>query len=266
VNKIKTRYPSFINDLKSNFEKNVALVEELMHFDRFVVDFCIQQIQTLNEKIKSNPHVKGNKYLHADNIITNLTNIRQNDSMKLMYSKVNNQCLVLLVSYFSSSIREIFIRSLEFAFGSPLDLKLKTEELKLSFKEIEELVIFGEISLGKLFVEKKEISFQDMQSIVRAFKSYLEIDIDRDNNINNIIFSQACRHVIVHSLSKADIKFIKQVQSATSRDLKTAIIENEEIIYSPEELGIVKNSMIHFIEEVCQKVEEKLKHEVEVFE
>ena len=92
-----------------------------------------------------------------------------------------------------------------------------------------------------------------MQSIFRTFTKYFHISLKRDVICNNIIFAQASRHAIVHSLGVADRRFIRQINNATPRDIKLTLKEKDSINYNIEELETVRLSMLKFVNTLCVK-------------
>ena len=91
-----------------NFEKNVKSVEKLVNFDRQVLGMAITSIGKLHEMLTGKPHSITNEKINGKRTLDQLQNIRKNDSLKLYYSTINIQAVVLLVSYFGSAITDLF--------------------------------------------------------------------------------------------------------------------------------------------------------------
>ncbi|HZC81380.1 MAG TPA: hypothetical protein VE222_06610, partial [Nitrospiraceae bacterium] len=81
------------------------------------------------------------------------------------------------------------------------------------------------------FVRKTDISFQDMQSIARAFRDYVGFEPTRNENVNDIVLGHACRHVIVHAGAVFDRKALGQVRSAVPRTLKKNINVGDAVTF-----------------------------------
>jgi hypothetical protein len=73
-----------------------------------------------------------------------------------------------------------------------------------------------------------------MQSIARAFKDYLGIEIERTQRVNDIVLAQGCRHVIVHSGGIVDDRLVRQLSSAQPRRLKPRLVLGERIQFTDE--------------------------------
>ena len=242
-----------INDrIIQTFRKNVSSVYELVNFDRIVLEFAISQVSDLSDKLK-NVHGIGNSQLNAENTVKALKIIRQNDSLRPMYQVISNQCVVLLVSYFGSSVGDLFkcylTEVLKLGMLSPA---LRKEDIKLSLGELETMSYDILTNIGEIVVANKGISFQDMQSIARAFHDWLGYEPIQDVDVNNIIISQACRHAIVHSGGMVDKRLVKQVATAKPRNVKPEFIENTPIQFYPDEVEVIGESMVRYIERLIE--------------
>lgn len=236
-------------EIEERFEGQLKSIDELANFDRFVLDLCISHIESLNERLKTGPPQITNQFYLAESTLKAIKCIRQNDSLRHQYQSIFNSCLVLQVSYFTSTLHDIFRHAFQTLAEKNVLPEIK-EDLKLSFKELTEFSFNLTNNIGELILKKKEISFQDMQSICKAFKNYFNIIIDKDQKCNTIILAQASRHAIVHALSKADEKFLRQISEAKPRDLKQEFTINEDIKYSASELEFVKLAMLIFVQEL----------------
>jgi len=241
-----------------NFKKNVSLVEKLANFDRIVLDFAIKSLDKLQDRLKEKFE---NERLLATKTLSHLRSIRENDSMRPQYEEIFNQCVVLLVSYFGSAISDIFRHYVTLSISNRPQNQVLREELKFTIEELHDLGFNLSDQIGEIIARKKDISFQDMKSINRAFKDYLGIEMEKDKDVNNIILGQACRHVIVHSGAIADAKLIKQLLSASPRDLKEKIMVNSRIQFTTDELEILHTSMIDFLKELVEKLDGKSRKE-----
>lgn len=238
-------------DILKEFESHTNSVRKLMNFDRFVLDFCIHSLKDLEEKIKSNHEIKiTNVRFLPSNTIKALESIKLNDSMREQYESIFNQCLVLLVSYFSSICKELFKKSIDFfSIHNKEFLSTIKEDIKLSFEEMAKYNYNLSGNIGQIVVDKKNISFQDMQSINRSFCKYLDTDKEEiDNKTNNIILAQASRHCIVHTSEIADEKFFHQIRNAKERDVIKSIDLNNKISVTPDEIEIIISSMEEFLQ------------------
>lgn len=248
---------SRLDTLVSGFEDNVKGVHKLIEFDRDVLEIAITGVRDLSEKLKRH-HQLDNPHLSAEKTLSLLQGIRKNDSLRPRYKVIFNQAIVLLVSYFGSTVEDIFKLGIDALLESDQDSDLLREEVKLTFKEMKESGWSLRESAPDLLVIKKDLSFQDMQAIGRAFKTYLSINIEKDINVNNIILSQACRHVIVHAGGIANERTIKQLSNATPRNVKPNIGRGEHIQFTPNEVEDISSSMKSYVGNLAANVREVL--------
>lgn len=124
-----------LNSLKSNFTANISSVETLLKFDWFILDYSIDTLENLNKKLHE-LHSISNPYLLAESALKSLKNIKNNNSISIQYRTIYNQALVLLVSYYTSTIKEIFSKSLLPFLNKFDNLKILDEELKITVGQI----------------------------------------------------------------------------------------------------------------------------------
>lgn len=166
--------------MEERLDQHLRTVDELISFDRLILDVCINHIDSLNERLKGGPFKITNPTYLAENTLKTIKNIRNNDSLRRNYFSMFNSCLVLQVSYFTSIIDDIFKHTCYC-----LNFSQNKQELDL-----------------EILKSKNDINFQNMNSIIRTYKNYLDIDIERNSICNTIVLAQSSRHAIVHSLGR----------------------------------------------------------------
>jgi hypothetical protein len=236
------------------FENNATDVERLIDFDRDVVQIMINSLEMLKKDVPPQLHSFAGR---IDRAATIVSNIRKNDSLKSKYGTVCNQAVVLLVSHFSSAVGDLFRKSVTATLDREGNETLLNEELKLTFKEMQDRNWDLKNSAGDLLIAKKDLTFQDMQSTVRAFDSYVGVEIIRDQCTNNIILGQAARHVIVHTSARATDRMLKQLSKADPRSLKQRIEPDEALVFFKEEVLELKSEMIKFIQRLVTDLESR---------
>ena len=244
--------------IETTLQKNIEDVYCLMEFDDQVVEFAKTTLKRVDENLK-----KGKLYNPSFGLseqMKQLERIQEHESLSPLYKMMLNQCNVLLVSFFSSAIEDLFKAGINelAALGKleeRLKEKLKKSELKMSVLELINLGNQQSSRIGDLVIQKAKISFQDMQSIKRVFDNYFSISIDQDEVVNTIIFSQAARHAIVHDSGKINEKMVKQVSKAGPRSIKKNIDDLEIIAFEKNEIKIIGKNMITYFRNVRCKIE-----------
>lgn len=239
-------------DAETVFKTNCQLVLNLAGFDRVVLDFVDKILQNLpsgKDTFAPNP---------IQNALSMIKNIRTNKSLRHQYVAIYNQCVVLLVSHFASALHGIFKQSVSAMLPDKLSEALKKEELKLTVKELS-LMEGGHWGLvSEALIRKRDFSFQDMQSVSKAFSTYCDYTPEKTKDVNNIIVGQACRHVIVHAGAIVDSKCIKQVASAFPRELEVQLKSGKPVQFEREELAVLAESMKAYVQSMTTCLRKQL--------
>jgi hypothetical protein len=243
-----------IDRIVSTFTANVESVYELMNFDRLVLDVAIRHLEQLQERL-TKLHGFDNPRFDVGHTLTLLRGIHDHDSLEHNYREMLNQCNVLLVSYFSSAVGDIFKSAVSEAVRSGAGPALLAADIRLTLREVREIA--GELveRSGELFTAHRDISFQDMQSIGRSFREYFDYDPPKNEVVNDIIVSQGCRHVIVHSGGIVDRKLLRQVANAEPRTLHVDLVENRKVQFSESDISIVGDQMKVFVQTLAFNVD-----------
>jgi hypothetical protein len=158
-----------------NFNSNVDAVISLSEFDNVIMQFAIDGLGKVVDSQKKIKNVHPN--LIPENTLTALNSIRENGSFRPKYQEMFNQCVILLVSYFSSSLSELFISNIKDFLPYLENQKMLGEKLDVSLKDIQEIGFDLTDYIGDILKRKKDISFQDMKSICRSFENYLMLKL-----------------------------------------------------------------------------------------
>lgn len=241
-----------MRNILNEFKRDIGSVYSLLDFDVFIIDLPLSEIRDLKtyaEK-QSLPVV----IQKADKLEKILTGIRTHGSTKLTYETIYNQCIVLLVSYFSATLENLFEYCIESSLKAGASDALLSEEIKLHVKDMYSIGENPLAQVGEFLISGNKISFQDMKSIKRAFEMYLNISMEKDALTNDIIFAQAARHIIVHNGSEINSKFQHQITSATPRTIKPEMPNTGKLLFSKEEVIQVGKRMEEYIGFLSEKL------------
>lgn len=235
------------------FRRNIRSVHELMRFDDMVLEFVIGPLEKLAERQTT---AKINNPRHrVDSVLATVKGIQRNASLRPHYSAMYNQCLVLVVSYFASASRSLFIDSVVAAIDSGASSDLLDSEVRLTPRDIHSAAGNPAQLIAEALADAKEMSFQDMQSVDRAFRKFFGSAPEKGQMINDIIVGQACRHSIVHAGALVSRRLLTQVRAATPRTLKQSLTDGELIEFSREEVTHVAKEMLQFLRATAELVE-----------
>jgi hypothetical protein len=242
-----------MTSITERFEENIRSVDKLIHFDREILDIAISSIRKLRDNL-----VKKHKISYGPENGTGtlelLENVRGNDSLKTKYSTINNQAVVLLVSYFGSAIADLFRDAAKCALSKKGEKNILDADFKLKVSEVIEFSKSPEDNIGDLLISKVGISFQDMKSIQREFKKFFSIEIVKDTDVNNIIVGHACRHTIAHEGAIVNKRVLNQVQNAKPRTIKSDLKLNDTVSFSQTEISTLSDSMLAYVRNLEGKV------------
>ena len=243
-----------MHNILETFKQHTSDVDRLMAFDREVMQVAITTVEELHNRLVIQQQIK-NEQLNGARTLQMLRGIRDHETLKPRFSLILNQAIVLLVSYFGSAVEDIFFYAISASLRSNSPSRLNKEELKLTVAELLEAMANPDGAVASLFIEKKDLSFQDMQAIWRAFHDYVGVDIDKDSTVNNIILAQACRHVIVHAGGEITSKLLRQVRGAVPRNIKNELLEGTIVQFTQQEIQAVAESMKKYLSTLVNKTE-----------
>jgi hypothetical protein len=219
-----------------------------------VLEFAINGLARISRQLEDTG--SNNAARSVSNFVTVLGNVRTNDSLRPQYETIYNQCVVLLVSYFGAAVHTVFSQAIAEAYGTGREVPAAGQDIKLTWRELRrDDLQLGEI-LADLIVAQRDISFQDMQSITRAFKETLGVNLERDVVTNDIILGQASRHAVAHAGRVTDSRMMRQLRAAMPRNLKLAIKEGDVISFTPDEVRQLGATMKLYLERLCDAVED----------
>jgi hypothetical protein len=242
---------------KETFATNVQSVLELQDFDKAIMEICVFGLQTTAEVIEDQYglFVPGT-FLRERAAL--LERVREEKSLRPKYEAIFNQCVVLLVSHFASAVHGIFRAGVIAALRGHRSVPVVKHRLSVSWHALEQTQDGRERIFADLLIAQKDISFQDMNSIARAFKDHFGIHLERTPLTDDIILGQAARHVIVHAGGTIDERMIKQVADAQSRTLRPDLIDKTPLRFTRDEIDGLAKSMKAYLEMLCDTLDQRI--------
>ena len=242
-----------LNSVRQSFSERVAGVIELLEFDNLVLDHLVGGLDGVVEELERKHHKSA--ALVVANRLKLLKNIRAKQSLKPTYGTIYNQCVVLLVSYFDATMGDLFRVAVACALRAEKDVPARDRSVELNWRNLNEPGAPVEALIAERIVDLDDISFQDMQSIRRAFSKNLKLDLGRNEDANDIVLGQAARNLMAHAGGKIDERFRNQVSNAHPRRLKTQLSSTKTIQFEPDEVRLLASSMTSFVSTAIQKIE-----------
>jgi hypothetical protein len=222
-----------LTEIEMVYEANVRSVNRLMGFDSIVVETVIEMLDRAEADLENrNAHsVLPTIRNHRDS----MKNIRRNESVKAYYDTMLNQCVVLLVSHFGSAVHDALRLGIREALGHGQRFAVTKEEIRVKMSDLW-ITIDSDAprradEVAELLINQHKVSFQDMQSIARAFDAYLGVETPQGGFLNDIIIAHATRHCIVHSGGRMTLRAVKQIGDRKGDRLQLEYKIDEPIQY-----------------------------------
>lgn len=235
------------------FEANLESVTRLSNFDGTVIEYVSTSILERDRKLIEALESRGTRYperLRGARIVDQLRRLRENEALRAEYSLIFNQCIVLLVSYFASSLHDLFRHFFQVKVESENAGKILKEALKVNFGQLRELDWDVRSNAADLFLTSQEISFQDMQSVYRSFSQWLGFGRTRDVVTDRIIVAQAARHCIVHAGGVANERTMSQIRGCACVDVLSGMAKGSAVSAGPSDISTVRDAMRIYIKEL----------------
>lgn len=238
--------PKTLESVRQAFSQQCASVLELLEFDDVLVEHLVGGLEWIVGELES----RNQRTLATSvgNRLRVLKNVRATQSLRPRYQTIYNQCVVLLVSYFDATMSDLFKVAVSTALRANAAVPARKRSVQLNWQNLNKPDSPVEVLIAERIVEEDDISFQDMQSIRRAFNKELLIDLGRDESANDIILGQACRHVMAHAGGRVDDRLMNQISGANPRRLKALpFVHGEEVAFNPDEVRSLSESMLIFV-------------------
>lgn len=243
--------------VSEQFAANVASVLDLLEFDREVIDFLIEGplAAAIGRARQQGYLTMAGPLANAQQVIEN---IRDNRSLAPKFEKISGQCVVLLVSFFASALKDLFVDNVADALTRVRDTKGLDEELRVPLRALSDHRFHLRDQVGERLVQQKDYQFQDLQSVARAFRSFFGIEIDRDSTTDTIVVAHACRHAIVHNGAVANRRTVSQVRDVGVTDLAVEITDGKELVVAPSDVRTMAAAMRVYVDRLASQIEEVL--------
>ncbi|MFA6176187.1 MAG: hypothetical protein WC765_06385 [Phycisphaerae bacterium] len=243
-----------IDDIFDNFQKNTERVKELLRIDKLMQDIYIRALESVERRITDADFIKTHPLLKPlQSGIANLKTIRKHESSSSYYEIVYNQSVVLLVSYFESTLEDLFTNIL-FIKISDGTLNYPTNKIiKLNLKQLCELITNHE-KIPEVWLSQNEINFQNINNVESTFKDYFGISSCEDKHIDNVKMGVICRHIIVHSGEIISPSNVESVGKTIHRDIMKNFTAGDKIRFEPEEITKICESMEIYINNIVKQI------------
>ena len=90
-------------EISDRYDSSLRSIQRLMRFDRIVVETVVELLGRLEADLEGRSNLAQQA---VRNHLDSARNIRNNQSVKVYYDTMLNQCVVLVVSHFGSTVHD----------------------------------------------------------------------------------------------------------------------------------------------------------------
>jgi len=221
----------------NEFEISLSNINELIDLPKSTQEIALQLLNSIDKN-----NLKPQEQLQLNNCIGGIQNI-SDGSFGAAFKIIYNQVCILGVSALSAYVEKYFQEYAQENIDRIIQLA-DVSKLKITLKELSGLNLNIHDNIGQIIINKGEsINFQDLQSILRSFQSYLDKSITMPVTLkDDIIFYQQCRHVLVHNNGVVNDEFMRKVGTANKKGYSAT----EQVQLDKDDWTAIQRSFLEF--------------------
>lgn len=221
-------------EIRDQFIRDLQSIGTNLKLGDVLIDIIIEEFRVSEERYSTStpgfPVIKNEISKIKDQVM----NIKENKSVNFDF--LRKQGIVLTVSRWESFLGDVIICIFDNyqQLILPSDTKAKfTIELE-PFRYSKEHTLGG-VMLKSILRQSVEYNLQNIESSKKIFKQLFSINTLKFENEDLLTLSCAKRHLIVHSNSRVDHKFLRDIESTSFASLYE---HGSEIETSEQDLGV----------------------------
>lgn len=235
-----------LTEILERFNANLDEVRGLMAFDQVILDFATNSLANLERDLKENDKLAGAAAKIQKTKVA-IEQVSKHGSLAPKYAQMHNQCLVLLVSYFGSALKELYSYGIDALVNSDVESDALDETINLSLRDVSEIVRGKESSYGNIIAQKRSVEFHEIGSCIEELREVFGVSLADHQITNDIGFAQAARNAIVHRGGVVDKAMLRHLKKHMNRTLYPNILVDEAIKVDKTDLEIVMKAMQDFL-------------------
>ena len=245
----------YLSEVYADLDERIDNIRTLADVNEELISIAINNLQSIRKDLAATGRNLG-ILSKIDNQLLMYQQVARIPQLTTKFPIIREQSVVLMVGAL-----EVFVADVFRAIGNN-DPKLFVWKDPKEKILVEPSLISDEFTLGDAIInhlKTRGFSFQDLQSLIRAFETYFDIKIDLNKaQLDILIAGTAYRNVIVHNRSVIDTQFLKQIRD-TSHITDLSQKKGEKIQIDDKFVRELALS----IKELCEKVIALLMEEVE---
>lgn len=200
----------YLTEILADIEERVDDIQAIGDVNEDLVKIAVTNLQAIKKDLEATGKNLG-VLQKIDRQLNTYEDVAKIPELTSKFPIIREQMVVLMIGALEVFIADIYRY---IANNDPEYFFWNDEKEKISFDPaiLIDGFTLGDVVLGHL--KNKGYSFQDLQSLIKSFEVYCGIKIDLEAQSKDVlIFGAAARHIIVHSRSKIDSAFIKQIRN-----------------------------------------------------
>lgn len=249
----RRRFP----EIAASFDGNVEKALEILDMDKLIIEFtkeCLNQLK--NREYVMRPGIDL-----ISKINQQLENVRAGESLRVRYDVLLNQLLVVVVSFFESTMSDLFTEAYVAAIaGGGFAEKAADEKMKdYTLAEFLKLRELTPERVAEEMTRKLGISFQNTKIITKSFEAFFGIkEVVPEGVMNDTICALECRHCLIHYSGLPDQRLKNVLPGIAPRTLKPDIDLSKQIQFDESDVRQAQKAMSAFIQAYAQALEKRL--------
>jgi len=202
----------YLSEIYAELEERIDNIRALADVNEELVAIAINNLRSLRTDVIATGRNQG-ILAKIDHQLEMYKQVAQIPQLTTKFPIIREQSVVLIIGTL-----EVFATDVMKAVGNN-DPKLYVWNDPKEKILVEPALISDEFTLGDAILSHlklRGVSFQDLQSLLRTFETYLSVTIDVDKTDRDaLVIGAAYRNVIVHNRSVVDRGFLKQIRGTT---------------------------------------------------
>lgn len=256
----------YIDSLESSFQTRLSQIFELSRLPLNILSLLKTPLDSINNALDKIDGSHSSKNIISNNVRL-LANLSKNQDVQQQFRDFNSQIIVLMVGAMEAHLYDV-VKAIGdnnpemFVFSSSGS---KPKVITFDASLLDDKTSVGEI-MRHYFKEKDgDVSFQDVQSIVRFYADKLSCGLEIDDYQDILIFATSARNVIVHNNQIIDKRFLNQIRDTPYIDMATEddegkrrkrFTDGEKLAISDADINEVNEALLSLVAEVSVKIRE----------
>ncbi len=198
----------YLTNLLADIDERIADIKAVSDVNEELVKIAVTGLKSIKKDLEATNGNLGIKQ-KVDRQLNTYNTVAKIPELASKLPIIREQMVVLMIGALEVFVADVY-KSI--ANHNP-EYFFWNEKEKISFDPLlfKDGFTMGDVVIGHL--KNKQVSFQDLKSLLESFELYCRVKIELDNETRDtLILSAAARHIIVHNRSMIDTQFLNQIK------------------------------------------------------